>query len=146
MGATIKATLDLIACSFLTRLSLDFAVLMFFICIAYPVNGHSLSHNHSLKMSMCIGFMQDPDPNYLHLFMPTPFVLPQKLDDVLIHPLTCTWQACTRCMSDLEASRYINLLPNGDAELFWQSTMESGTDTDKDKSSVLLMTFHLELW
>ena len=93
MGATIKATLDLIACAFLTRPSLDFAVLMFLFAFAYPVNGHSLSHNQSLKISMCTGLMQDPDPNYLHLFMPTPFVSPQELAEVLIHPISCTWQA-----------------------------------------------------
>lgn len=104
MGPTIKATLRLIACAFLTRLSLDFVVLMFLFAFAYPVNGYSLSHNWSLKMSMCIGLMQDPDQNYLHIFMPTPFVSPQELVEVLIHPTSCTWQAGACCMSDLEAS------------------------------------------
>lgn len=104
MGATIKATLDLIACAFLTRLSLDFAVLMFLFAFAHSVNGHSLSHNQSLKMSMCIGLMQDPEPNYLHLFMPTLFVSPQELAEVLIHPIRCTWQVGPPCISDLEAS------------------------------------------
>jgi len=38
MGATIKAMLDLIAYTFLTRLLLDFAVLTFVFAFAYPVN------------------------------------------------------------------------------------------------------------
>lgn len=135
-----KATLDLIACAFLSRLSLDFAVLMFLFAFAYPVNGHSPSYNQSLKMSMSIGLMKDPNTNK-HIFMPTLFISSQKWAEVL-RPVSRTWQAGPHCTSELKASLWV-IPPNSDAELFWQNTRESGTDTEKDKSSVLLMTFQL---